>query len=327
MAVFDKSGMYEIIENLYEQVERGYEFSKQVSINTPISNIIIAAVGGSAIPGYILKQYLKNSKIPVFVIEDYKLPNFAGRESLVFVISYSGDAEETVSMYRDALKKECNIITIGAGGKLREISSLSRTTHILVPKEIPTRLAYPYLFFPMLRILENSKIIPEQKEFVKRVVKILKHNKFEDITESISGKIMGKIPIIYASTSYEVVARKWKLNFNENTEIPAFFNTFPSATHNEIAYFLRNNSQFYVLIIKSEEDEQMLKRRSLIVKDVLRETGVPVTEIGVTGDCYLVRLFSAMLIGDWLSYNLAIKIGVDPSPTRVIAEIKKRMQS
>ena len=53
---------------------------------------------------------------------------------------------------------------------------------------------------------------------------------------------------------------------------------------------------------------------------------MPLTEVGLTGECYLAKIFSALLIGDWLSYNLAIKRGVDPSSRRIIDELEKRMQ-
>lgn len=332
MAVFDKHGMYEIIENLYIQVERGYESSKNISLNPEIypeiSKIIIAGVGGSILCGHILKQYLKNYELPVFVVEDYKLPNFVNKNSLVFIVSYSGNSDEAIHMYKDGLKKECQIITIGSGGKIRELSSINKTKHVLLPKSIPSRLAYPYFFFSIIKILENSMLIENQLENVNRVINVLKHNKFNDITENIAEKLIWKIPIIYASSNYEVVALKWKLNFNENSEIPSFYNIFPSAMYNELACFSKasysNNKDFYVLLIQSEEDNQILKKRSNIVKNILRESNIPVTEIVVTGDCYLVRLFSAMLIGDWLSYHLAIKKGIDPTPTKIVEEIKKR---
>jgi glucose/mannose-6-phosphate isomerase len=326
MAVFDKLGMYEILENIYTQAEKGCELGHDISVSKPVNSIFIAAVGGSAMPGYILNQYMKDSKIPISVIEDYNLPEFANRESLVFAISYTGSQEETISMYKDALKKGCQIITISAGGKLKEISSFNKTKHVNLPGGLLARLAYPYSFFPILKILENSNIIGEQGDYIKKTIKILRHNRFEDITENIAEKIVEKTPLIYASSKYEVVAKKWKLNFNENTEIQSFYNVFPSALHNEISGFAKKNSEFYILLIKGDDEDVRLAKKVLILKDILKELGIPVTEVGLTGECYLAKIFSALLIGDWLSYNLAIKRNVDPSSRRIIEELEKRMQ-
>ncbi len=318
--------MYEIIENIPSQIREGYELGKDISFSN-ITNIIVAAVGGSAIPGQILKQYLKNSNIPVYLVEEYVIPSFADSTSLVFAISYSGDAEETLSMYRDALKKGCHVVTIGAGGKLREVSAHNKTRNLHIPYGIAPRMAYAYMFFPMLKILENSGLIESQKENVKKTLKVIENNKFEDITENFAERINQKIPLIYTSPDYECVAKKWKLNFNENTEIPAFYNIFPSASHNEIAGFAKKGEEFYVLIIKSGDEDLRLQKRIGVAKDIIREIGVSVTEMAITGDAYLTKIFSAILIGDWLSYHLAIKRGVDPTPRRIIDELEKRLKT
>ena len=327
MAVFDKSGMYEILESMHEQVMSGYELAKTINIDPKISNVVICGVGGSIIAGHILKQYLKNYKFPIFVVEDFELPSFVDKYSLVFILSYTGNSEESIHMYKDALKRDSQIICIGAGGKLRAIATNYNTKYILTPNIGPSRLAYAYMFFPMLKILENSRLIEEQSDNVKRVINSLKKNKYDDVTENIADKLKGKIPIIYSSKNYEAVSLKWKLNFNENSEMIAFSNVFPSAMHNEIACFSNNKHLFYVLLVKSEDDDYHLKKKNNIVKEILREEGIPVTEIAITGDCYLVRLFTAIFIGDFLSYHLAIKRGIDPTPTRIVEELKKRMLS
>lgn len=326
MAVFDKYGMYEILENIYSQVEKGYELGKDISFLNNIENIVVAGVGGSVMPGHILKQYLKDFKIPVFVIEDYNLPEYVNKDSLIFLISYSGNTDETISMYKEAFKRGCQLITIGNGGKIKELSIHNKTKHILIPSGMQGRLAYPYMFFPILKILENSNIIDEQRDYINKTVKILKHNKFEEITENLAEKIISKTPIIYTSTMYEAVARKWKQDFNETTETQCFYNTFPGAFYNDIAGLARKNSEFYILFIKGDDENKNFLKKEALLKGILKELNVPLTEINITGECYLAKIFSAMLIGDWLSYNLAIKKGVEPSSRRIIDELEKRMQ-
>lgn len=326
MVVFDKQGMYEVIEGADSQIEKGYEAGKDISFRD-VKNIVVASTGGSSVAGSILKQYLKDSQIPVYLSEEFIIPSFADKNTLVFAVSYTGEAEEVLSMYKDALKKGCQMITISSGGKLKELALYNKTRNILIPQNLIPRHAYAYLFFPMLRILENSGLIEPQREYVRRTIQVVRNNKFDQITENLSDKVQSKIPLIYASPRYEVVAKKWKLNFNENTEIPAFYNVFPSATHNEIAGFAKRGEEFYVLIIKSDDDDARLKKRMALAKEVIREIGVQVTEISITGDSYLTKLFSAILIGDWLSYHLAIKRGIDPTPRRIIDEIEKRLKT
>ncbi len=325
MVVFDKYGMYETLENLYSQVEKGYELGVDITVHSKIENIVVVGVGASAMPGYILQQYLHDSDVPVFVIEDYSLPGFVTNNSLVFVISYTGNSDETLHLYKEVHKLGCQIISIGAAGKLRELAMYNKTKHILIPSGMQGRLAYPFMFFPILRILENSGVINEQDKYVKKTSNFLRNNKFEEITGDIAEKIISKTPVIYSSTKYEVVARKWKLNFNETAEIPSFYNTFPGAFHNDIAGFAKKNLDFYFILIKSNDETPVLLKKEKIFKELLKELNLPIVEVGITGDCYLAKIFSAMLMGDWMSYTLAIKKGVEPSSRRIVDEFEKRM--
>lgn len=323
MVVLDKEGMYEGIEKFSDQIVGGWELAEDVRVDDSISNIIIAGVGDAIISGHIIKQYLKDYKLQVFVAEDFKIPSFANKDSLVFIVSYKDHAEETVSMYRDALKKGCHTITIEDGSKLKELCTLSSTQHLLLPKDLHKRLSYGYLFFSMLKILQNSKLVEEQEDYLKRTMRVLKHNKFEELTTDLVEKINNKIPLVYSSPHLEAVALKWKTSFNNTTKIPSFYSVFPSLSYNEISGFYKQEDNFYVIILKSDNEDQKIKKRITKTKELIRNQGVPVTEMAITGDCYLTKIFSALIIGDWISYALAIKRGVDPTPTPAVDELKE----
>jgi glucose/mannose-6-phosphate isomerase len=326
MVVFDKSGMYESLENIYLQIDKACEIAKDASLQKPVNNIFIAGAGASAMAGHILKQYMKDSKIPIFVVEDYSLPDFADSASLVFVVSYDEISDEPLLLYKESHKRGCQTIVISAGAKLRELASHNKTKHLTLPQDIHPRLVYTSVFFIILKLLENSNLIDEQGDYVKKTLKILRHNKFEDITEAISGKIVSKVPLIFASTKYEVVAKKWKLSFNETTEVQSFYGVFPGAFHNEIAGFAKRNSEFHVIIVKGDDEDAHLSKKMLTFKNLLKDLNVSATEIGLAGECYLAKIFSALLIGEWLAYKLAINYGVEPSSRRVINEFEKRLK-
>ena len=44
------------------------------------------------------------------------MPEYIDKNSLVFIISYSGNTEETINMYRNAVRKGCQIVVISSGG-------------------------------------------------------------------------------------------------------------------------------------------------------------------------------------------------------------------
>ena len=56
--------------------------------------------------------------MPIEVNREYKLPAYADKKTLVLVSSYSGDTEETLSTFLDALKRKCMIYCVTSGGAL-----------------------------------------------------------------------------------------------------------------------------------------------------------------------------------------------------------------
>ena len=84
-----------------------------------IRSIIIAGIGGSAIGGDLVKSYLAGKiSIPLVVNRSYELPSFANEESLVIVSSYSGNTEETLAMFEEAVRRKLHIVCVTTGGKL-----------------------------------------------------------------------------------------------------------------------------------------------------------------------------------------------------------------
>ena len=87
----DNSNMLKVIEDFPQQCKTALSLPKGMTISGKIDKIIIAGMGGSAVGGDLLKIYLHDLKIPIFVVRDYKLPNFVDENTLVFAVSYSGN--------------------------------------------------------------------------------------------------------------------------------------------------------------------------------------------------------------------------------------------
>lgn len=330
----DTKGMYSLLDNFHKQIEETSKLGKDIKIAEnvnkidnvdKINKIAIAGMGGSALPGAILKSYLK-LKIPIFIVRGYSLPNFVNGKSLVFAISYSGNTEETLSCYKEALSRKCKLIAICSGGKLLELSKLNKTPCVVVPKGLEPRMAYAYQFFPMLSILENSNIIKKQEGYIKNLIRLLRKNdNIKKLAQQLAEKLYKKIPLIYTSEKLEAVGYKWKINFNENAKILAFNNVFPEFNHNEINGYVNKIGNFYAIIIKDSEECPRIKKRMDIIKGLLKKYGIPATDVLIEGKDDLTRLFLAAYIGDWTSYFLALAYRTDPTKVDIIEDLKKQL--
>ena len=103
--LYDKENMLGVINSLPDQIKEAYGLGARIQLKGSVDKIFVCGMGGSSISGQLLETYLSmlKIKIPVFIVEDYNLPEYADKSSLIFIISYSGNTEESISCYREAL--------------------------------------------------------------------------------------------------------------------------------------------------------------------------------------------------------------------------------
>lgn len=319
--VLDSQNMLKTIEDFPTQCREALELPRGETISGEFTNIIVTGMGGSAIGGDLLKSYLHETKIPVFVNRGYKMPKFVDEYSLVFAVSYSGNTEETISAVKDAIERKAKVIGITSGGKLADICEKV----IKVPSGFQPRAALGYLFFPMLGILHNSKVVDVKNTELNEMLNILKKKEeFKEEAESLAKKLKEKIPIIYSSELLMPAAYRFKTQINENAKLPAFFNVFSEMNHNEINAFRGMDRKFTAILIKDAHDNERIKKKMEICQEIMGER-VDVEEINVQGENLLARLFSPIYLGDFTSYYLAILNRVDPSPVEVIERLKQKL--
>ena len=321
----DKADMRSVLLNFHEQIDVAKKLTENISADGSFDHIFVFGMGGSALPGNLLKCYMNDSKIPVSVFKNYNIPKYVNDKSLVFVISYSGNTEETINAYREVMKTGAEIMTISSGGKLKEIAKMNNDIHLTVPKNIEPRQAIGYQFFPILFILENSGIIESTAKDVENTKSVLKKELYEKKSQEIAVKLQHKIPIIYSSDSMSIVAEKWKITLNENAKTPAFYNTFPELNHNEMNGYLNIFGDYYVIIIKDEDDNPRIKKRMDITKDLIKSKGIEVMELVIKGDSKLTKIFSSIHLSDWVAYHLALLYEIDPTPVDMVEDFKKKL--
>jgi len=318
--VVDTQNMLELIKNFHNQCRDALELPRGISVSGEIKNIVVIGMGGSAIGGDLLKIFLRNTDIPVYVSRDYKVPSFVNEDSLVFAVSYSGNTEETLASYEDAADKKAKIIVITSGGKLAECQKV-----IKIPPGLQPRAAIGYLFFPMLGILHNTNIIRVKNNELNEMLEILKKtDDFEKEGEALAKKIAEKIPIIYSSEALRAVAFRWKTQINENAKMAAFYNVFSEMNHNEIAGYQGMDRKYTAILIRDKNDNERIKKRMDICKEIMEEH-VDVEEVHTQGDSLLARIFSTIYLADFVSYYMAMQNRVDPSPVDIIEGMKKKL--
>jgi glucose/mannose-6-phosphate isomerase len=339
--LIDKSNMFDVIRDFPAQIEHAVNIGERFRAKLParrIRNIVVTGLGGSAIGGDILRAYLAEEvDIPIFVNRHYFLPGFVGRNSLVVVSSYSGNTEETIAAYRDAIKKKSMILCVSTGGEIGKIAEQNRHQIIKIPTGYQPRAALGYSFFPILVVLSKIGLTKSKKKEINGVVQLLRKksiiysdiNSHENRALQLAQQLAGKLPVVYSSSDrFDSVNLRWRCQFAENAKVLAYGNVFPELNHNEIVGWevLKDlMKQIEVLLLRDKGDHERVQLRMAITKEVIAPYSSRVTEILSDGKFLLGRIFDLIYLGDWCSFYLAISNGVDPTPVRHIDYLKKKL--
>jgi glucose/mannose-6-phosphate isomerase len=329
----DTENMLEDYARLTNDIREAYSLGETIGIpvlKDPIDQLFILGMGGSACSGDLLKLVLEELQcpIPVHVIRDYSIPAFMTDKSLVFAISYSGNTEETLTAYRKAMRITKNTVAVASGGKLAETAQVTRTPFIPVPKGFqPRTAALSYLLFPLLKVLERMALIPSQKHAVDKLTRDLVKPDFKKIAISLSEKLTGKIPLVYASQKYFPLAYRFKTQLNENAKTHAFAGAYGEINHNELAVYENDQSKFHVVTFIVDSDHRRIHKRMSLLKEITQKAKGSTTEVKLSGPLFFTKLYSGLIIGDLTAYYLALRYGRDPSKVDAIEQFKKKMGS
>lgn len=323
MANVDKENMVSVLDNFWKQCKEASMMGKEIKVSLPVNGIILCGMGGSAIPGDIIMSDIDPS-VPFAVNRSYDLPKWVNKNTLVFVVSYSGNTEETLSCFKAARARQCKMVGISAGGKLQQMCEQASVPFIKVPSGIQPRDASGYMTLPMLNVLQNSRIIKDCRADMEEMIDALGKD-YREKAQEIAKKLVGKIPVIYSSHRLISIARVWKIKINENAKVQAFYNEFPEMNHNEMVGYTDLKGNFFIIIIEDEKDHLRIRKRMAITSELLKSKGCPVMAVKIKGDNVLSKIFSTILLGSYVGYYLALEYGTDPSPVVMVENLKKEM--
>ncbi|MCK4421536.1 bifunctional phosphoglucose/phosphomannose isomerase, partial [candidate division WOR-3 bacterium] len=296
-----------------------------------IKKVCIGGMGGSSIGGELLITLSqKYSTIPFSIIRDYTPPEYIDKKTLLVIVSYSGNTEETISFFEQAKGKTDNILCVSSNGILEDQAKKENIPLVSIPKGYPPRGAIAYLFFPVLEILRRSKIINIKVEDIQETKKILMKNKdtAKAWAEEVSGKVKEKLPVIYSIFDYKAVARRWSTQINENAKSLAHWAVFSELDHNEIVGWSNPKEilkRTFIFILRDRNGDKGVNRRIEITSELIKEFSGEIMSVYAEGNSLLSRNFSLIQKGDYLSIFLAKAYKLDPLPVERIQELKRRL--
>ena len=187
------------------------------------------------------------------------------------------------------------------------------------------RASFGLSFPEVLYALHAHEIISKKFEKdLEAAIKLLDDNEeaIQQEAKEVTEKLFGKIPVIYAADGFGGVATRFRQQVNENAKMLCWHHVIPEMNHNELVGWRTKDDDLAVVLFRNETDFKNIQARMDINKKTFAEYTDTTVEIWSKGTSDLQRALYLIHIGDWISFYLGEKKGVDITEVKVIDHLK-----
>ena len=335
--------MQDMIKSFPDQLLDQYNSIKDLVFSlddfSDIDRIVISGMGGSAISGDIVKLILRNNiKKTVHIIRDYNCEELYKNDSTLFIMSsYSGNTEETLSMYKVAKACSKKNICITTGGELKRLADEDGIPVVSIPEGFQPRAALGYSLISLIVILDKLNLISNFhiESILNSAPKL--HSFYDSncrenqYAHKISKNIYGGFITIYGTASTEPIVSRFRAQIAENAKLLTSDHMLPELNHNEIEGFGTNpfpDIPRHAIWISDKDDHKQVLKRIQITSEILSDIDVKnfyINLADVDKDDFVTRSLKLVYLTDWISYYLAEFNKVDPVPVDTIMKLKNKM--
>lgn len=329
--------MIHLIKTFPEQLKEALELTKQINPSdiskNEIQHIAISGMGGSGIGAHLIKSIVEeHCKLPLTLIQGYVLPHWVNNKTLFIACSYSGNTEETLTLFDLAQEKTKHIFSITTGGRLKEISDQENFPQYNFSGEAKcprAGLAYPSV--AMLMLLQKLDFCTgiDIEEEIKASIQLLT-TKQEDIqteAKSVAKNIQGYFTLLYADQKFYPAVLRFQQQLAENSKQLSHAHIFPELNHNELVGWRFPEDHIKkskAILLRSDFDHNQNQKRMDISKSIIADKA-EVIELEGKGESFTQQLYYFIHLIDWISFYLAEENHIDPFPVENIDFLKNKL--
>jgi glucose/mannose-6-phosphate isomerase len=338
VAAVDASGQTADVLGLGDQLRDALwrvDSAAPPAVDSP-GGVIVAGMGGSAIGGRLALAALgPRLRRPLAIADGYSLPPWTQPATLVLCSSYSGQTEETLACYDEAIGRGLPVIAATTGGALAERARRDGMPVVPLPGGFWPRAAVAYGLVATLEAAAIGGAAPQIRDEVEAAAALADRLAAEwgpegpedGAAKALARRLLGTVPVIAGAELAAPVAYRWKCQLNENADVPAFAGALPEIDHNEIVGWAAAGEfcRFAAVFLEDGGSHPRNRLRTELTAELVAPGAAVVERVVAQGETRLERLVSLVLLGDLVSIYLAVLRGVDPAAVPVLAELKAQL--
>jgi glucose/mannose-6-phosphate isomerase len=325
--------------SLPSQVEAGWDLGatfRDADAAKDVSRVLVIGMGGSGIGAELVRGLTDHHRDGIEVVpwREYELPAWASRDTLVVAVSVSGNTAETNTAFQQACERDIPGIAISGPGRLRAAAAGNSVLCANIDWDHEPRAALGFTFVTLYRALQELGLVHSISDDVPPAVSELSDvatqlapevSVDENVAKQIAMELDGRYPLIASVRPLLGVAARWKSQINENADCWAGWDQIPEMKHNTAqGIFQANNypAQPCVVALKPDVCDEFASEDIDRILDELSANHVQNLLLEIEGPNTLGRMLVGSLLGDMVSYYMAILRERNPSATDSLNRVK-----
>lgn len=302
--------------------------------------LALSGLGGSAVGGDLARAILRPAAaLPFEVLRDYELPGWVSAQAFLIASSYSGNTEETLAAYAEAVERGVPACVVTSGGALATLADSAGSPVFRLPPGLPPRAALGHSLPPVLlaAALVAGLDVESYAAALEGAAQRLKGwgaawslEDGENPARELAGRLAAEIPVFYASVGlYEPAAVRWRAQLAENAKMLSFHHLLPEMDHNEIVGWQENAGllrRCRVVFLTGSHEHPRVSRRIEITAEIIGPVAGGVEVVRAPEGTPVEELLGLVLLGDYVSLFAAAAHGVEPVPVDRISVLKGALQ-
>jgi len=324
--------------NLFpEQIKKTFEEAMSFTLTkfTPKA-IVISGMGGSSNAAKILEGvYEEDFKVPydIDIHNDYNLPVWVNKDTLVILNSYSGNTEETLSAFDDAKMANAKVIAVTTGGKLKEMIINKEIEGVYVESKSVNPSDYPKAglgisFGALSGTLANLGVLKLGKEELFSALDELSKIRSDWNVLEMANNLNNFLPVLLSGRPFLGALNSGRNAICEIGRTFTQFYDFPEINHVLIEAtqkpdFVKEKLKY--VFFESDFVHPRVKKRFGITKKIFDEQGNSYLTYTLKGSTKLVQALELAHYCAWIGLHLSFLRNDDPGPEPWIIKLKESL--
>lgn len=294
-----------------------------------VTNVVVFAGGDDAHDATLVAAVAAEScPVPIIMCRDDAVPAFVDSGTLALVVATRGGDDRVAELAEQAGEAGATPVVVAGPGPF--VDRVRGGAVFAVEPGAAVRGLPGEAAIPIARVLEAVGLFAGADAWVASAVDAVRACTERCASGSGAARQLARrldrtMPLLYGAGALgAAVAAWWKSACNQGAKLPAFANSLPALSYDELAGFGQagdvTRQLFTIVCLRHDHEHPRESQQFALLPEVLDEVVATIETVEADGDGALAQALDLAVLGQWMALEQAAIAGVDPGPVPIIVE-------